>query len=888
MNLFTQNNNLTTTRLWKNSWMIMVIGFLTAMSGQAVSGHLASLSVESDEDVRPFITIWKTDNSGVSEDNQIIIPTDPSEELALVYNYEVYWEEVDSPTNNGSAAGLTGDYTIDFPAPGTYRVEIMGQFPKIYFNNTGDKSKILSVEQWGDIVWEDMRFAFRGCDEISIDAEDAPDLSKVTDMWGMFWGSSINQNINHWDVSNVINIGNLFRDAKLFNQPLDQWDVSNVTNMPQVFMNAESFNQDIGNWDVSNVTNMGAMFNGAINFNQDIGSWNVGQVDRMNAMFQGAISFNQNIGNWDVSNVLRMDHMFSNATNFNQDIGGWNVNKVSQINHMFNNAVNFNGDIGQWNISSTTDLRYLFMSAISFNQDLSNWNVSHVTNMTYMFYNTLSFDQDLSNWDVSNVEQMNYMLKYSGLSPVHYDALLMGWLANGVQDDIINFHVHGLSYCEGEEARNVLINQHGWKFSGDSHDCSQAITFNTLAEKTYGDPDFKLEGSVSSGAPIIYTSSNPNVAIVEGDSLKIVGAGVTTITAEQPGDDYYSSATPIGRELKVNKAEQTIIFEPLEDKIVGDESFELIASVNSDLVITFSSSDETVATVEGNVVTIVGAGTTIITASQVGNTNYKPAQPVEQTLQVNKRPQAITFDAIAEKNIGDGSFELVAFSDSELAITFVSADETVATIEGSTVTIVGVGSTIITASQPGNVEFEPAEPVLRELVVTKVPQVITFEPLMDMPSDAPDFEINAFASSGLEVVLSISGPATLEGRTVSLKGTSGMVSITATQEGDDFYSAAEPVVRTFEALAAPVTGVQDLLKEGIAIYPNPVHEHLAIELNKESQAIIYVSDAGGNVVLEKSLKPSANQLDFSSLSSGLYFIKIQFADKVLYQKVVKK
>src|SRR5690606_21363670 len=336
MNLFTQNNNLTTTRLWKNSWMIMVIGFLTAMSGQAVSGHMASLSVESDEDVRPFITIWKTDNSGTSNDNQIIIPTDQSEDLALVYNYNVYWEEVDNPTNNGSIAGLTDNDTLDFPSPGVYRVEITGQFPKIFFNNEGDRSKILAVEQWGDIVWEDMRFAFRGCDEISIDAEDAPDLSQVTDMWGMFWGSSINQNINHWNLSNVTNIGNLFRDAKLFDQPLDQWDVSNVTNMPQVFMNAESFNQDIGYWDVSNVTNMGAMFNGAKSFNRDIGSWDVGNVDRMNAMFQGATNFNQDISKWNVSNVTTMDKMFRNATMFNQPIGKWDVSKVTQINHMFN------------------------------------------------------------------------------------------------------------------------------------------------------------------------------------------------------------------------------------------------------------------------------------------------------------------------------------------------------------------------------------------------------------------------------------------------------------------------------------------------------------------------------------------------------------------------
>src|SRR5690606_18593373 len=182
MNLFTQNNNFTTTRLWKNSWMIMVIGFLTAVSDQAVSGHLASLSVESDEDVRPFITIWKTDNSGTSNDNQITIPTDPSEELALVYNYDVYWEEVDSPTNNGSAAGLTGDYTIDFPAPGTYRVEIMGQFPKIFFNNEGDRSKILAVEQWGDIVWEDMQYSFYGCDILAISVSVALVISYGADM----------------------------------------------------------------------------------------------------------------------------------------------------------------------------------------------------------------------------------------------------------------------------------------------------------------------------------------------------------------------------------------------------------------------------------------------------------------------------------------------------------------------------------------------------------------------------------------------------------------------------------------------------------------------------------------------------------------------------------
>src|SRR5690606_30447353 len=228
-------------------------------------------------------------------------------------------------------------------------------------------------------------------------------------------------------------------------------------------------------------------------------------------------------------------------------------------------------------------------------------------NMNSMFYNATSFDQDLSKWDMSNVIDIRSIIRNSGISPMNYDALLQKWSQQGIQNHF-PFNAHGLKYCQGENARNALI-VNGWEIIGDNHDCSQAITFNALAEKTYGDADFKLEGSVSSGAPLIYTSSNPNVAVVEDDSGKIVGDGVTTITADQPGDDYYSSATPINRELKVNKAEQTIVFEPLEDKIVGDESFELIASVNSDLAITFSSLDEAVATVEGNVVTIVGAGT---------------------------------------------------------------------------------------------------------------------------------------------------------------------------------------------------------------------------------------------------------------------------------------
>jgi hypothetical protein len=49
-----------------------------------------------------------------------------------------------------------------------------------------------------------------------------------------------------------------------------------------------------------------------------------------------------------------------------------------------------------------------------------------------------------------------------------------------------------------------------------------------------------------------------------------------------------------------------------------------------------------VATVVGKIVTIKGAGTTVITASQIGDATYAAAVPVAQTLTVGKKALTVT------------------------------------------------------------------------------------------------------------------------------------------------------------------------------------------------------------------------------------------------------
>ena len=179
-----------------------------------------------------FITTWKTDNGG--NPSQITIPTFPSPPFGspVVYDYTVDWGDGESNTN------VTSSITHTYDQAGTYQVTITGVFPRIYFNNTGDKLKLLEINQWGNIAWESMEDAFYGCSNLQITASDIPDLANVQNMSYMFANAS----------------------SLTGTESMNNWDVSNVTSMRFTFFDADAFNQDIGNWDISSVQDMAEMF----------------------------------------------------------------------------------------------------------------------------------------------------------------------------------------------------------------------------------------------------------------------------------------------------------------------------------------------------------------------------------------------------------------------------------------------------------------------------------------------------------------------------------------------------------------------------------------------------------------------------------------------------
>ncbi|MBX2927398.1 MAG: BspA family leucine-rich repeat surface protein [Saprospiraceae bacterium] len=409
-----------------------------------------------------FITTWKTDNPGTSANNQITIPGTGT-------GYLIEWEEVGNPANNGTAIG-NNTTTVTFPAPGTYRVSISGGFTRILFNNGGDRQKLLTIEQWGNIAWSSMERAFSGCSNLTYNATDAPNLSGVLSMSEMFRGCTLfNGAIGNWNTATVTDMSFMFSQAHSFNQSIGNWNTGAVTNMQSMFSWAISFSQPIGNWNTSAVTNMQYMFDGANSFNQPIGDWNTSAVSNMRYMFRNASSFNQPIGNWNTSAVTNMSWMFQSASSFDQPIGNWNTSAVTDMRAMFSVASSFNQPIGGWNTASVTEIYAMFELASSFNQPIGDWNTAAVTSMSGMFREAVSFNQPLGNWNTAEVTSMSGMFNNSGLDCANYDATLTGWAANPNTPDGLTLGAAGLQYG-AQAAHDSLVNLKGWTIMGDVYD----------------------------------------------------------------------------------------------------------------------------------------------------------------------------------------------------------------------------------------------------------------------------------------------------------------------------------------------------------------------------------------------------------------------------------
>jgi hypothetical protein len=174
---------------------------------------------------------------------------------------------------------------------------------------------------------------------------------------------------------------------------------------------------------------------------------------------------------------------------------------------------------------------------------------------------------------------------------------------------------------------------------------AQAITFDALGDKTFGDADFNVSATSDSALAVSFSASGK--CSVTGTLVHIKGAGSCTITASQDGDDTFAAAADVPRTFAIAKANQSVV--------LGAQAGNNVGQVKN---LTVTSASPASRTVEWSVdngncranlsnilngvrITSLHAGTCNVTASLPGDANYNAASQT-QSFTIGKGTQTLS------------------------------------------------------------------------------------------------------------------------------------------------------------------------------------------------------------------------------------------------------
>lgn len=359
---------------------------------------------------------------------------------------------------------------------------------------------------------------------------------------------------------------------------------------------------------------------------------------------------------------------------------------------------------------------------VKYSLDNKNWSTSIPTGKAakeYTVYYKVEGNKNFKDADVQEITnkinprtidlKWNKELTYNGK-----EQLPTATVSNLADGDECEITVDGAQHKNAGtyEATATKVSNQNYKLPEDvttsytikPKDITVTITPNggTYGEKITG-ATAKLNDVESGDHPevtLTYTGTGYDGTKVNGTEVPS-HAGKYTVTASIDDKNYNLTDTNTA-EFVVKGADAGLKVKEVNDKKYGDQGFKLEVSHKGNGKLSYSSSNEDVATVDdqGNV-TIHNAGTTKLKVTLGVDHNYD-SDSKEVTLTVNKINHELTVDQKdVEKTYGDEAFTIHAQSkDNESAIEYVSSDEKVATVDNQgNVVIKGAGKAIITVSQ---------------------------------------------------------------------------------------------------------------------------------------------------------------------------------------------
>ncbi|MGD0443487.1 MAG: hypothetical protein ABSA39_06080, partial [Edaphobacter sp.] len=288
-------------------------------------------------------------------------------------------------------------------------------------------------------------------------------------------------------------------------------------------------------------------------------------------------------------------------------------------------------------------------------------------------------------------------------------------------------------------------------------------------------------------------------ATIVGNMVTLTGIGTVVLNASQAANGNFAAATAT-TSFTVATEVPTLSFAPVGSQTFGAVPFAVSATSASSGAVTYSVVSGP-ATIMGNTVTLTGAGTVVLNASQAANGNFAAATTTTSFTVAAEVP-TLSFAAIASQTFGNVPFMVSATSASSGAVTYTVVSGP-ATIVGNTVTLTGAGTVVLNASQAANGNFAAATATTSLTVAAEVP-TLSFAAIAPQKLDTAPLTVSATsASSGAITYTVVSGPATISGNTVTLTGT-GTVVLHASQAANGNFTAAAATTSFTVANSTPM------------------------------------------------------------------------------------
>ena len=408
----------------------------------------------------------------------------------------------------------------------------------------------------------------------------------------------------------------------------------------------------------SKPTNLTGLFSGMTNLTIITGLNNLdtSEATTMSSLFkdcQKLVSID--VSNFNTSKVTSMYSMFSGCNLLTSlDVSHFNTSKVTNMSGMFYACKELESiDVSHFDTSNIKDFGSMFLNCSALTSiDLSSFDTSNATNMISMFKNCQELISiDVSHFNTSNVKNMVGM--FQGCSKL-------------TSLDLRNFNTTNVTHM-----------------GGMFMDCSELTTI-------YCNDSWSATNSTD-----MFTNCSKLVGAIPYNSTKV------TVEYANPTTGYFTSVGDV--------IHTTIQFSSLTATATYGQTFTppTLTITPAGLPVTYESSDLSVAEVDASTgaITLVGAGSTVITASYEGDDDHSAAS-ASYKLTVNRGTPKINFSQSSMiVTIGDDVVSPILTTTPEnLAVTYSSGDPKVAEVDASTgaITLKKAGSTTITAAFAGN------------------------------------------------------------------------------------------------------------------------------------------------------------------------------------------